>query len=92
MIRVDYAVLESANQQIRTISAGIEDRLSGLRSRLQRIQWEGSDRVAYEHHRAQWDAAMNGINRVLHEIGVAVGVARENYLATEQANARAWGG
>ena len=92
MIRVDYAVLESANQQIRAISSGIEDKLSGLRSRLQRIQWEGSDRAAYEHHRAQWDAAMDGINRVLHEIGVAVGVARENYLATEQANARAWGG
>lgn len=92
MIKVDYAVLENANSQIKTISAGIEDRLDGLRSRLQRIQWEGSDRVAYEQHRAQWDSAMDGINRVLHEIGVAVGVARENYLATEQANARTWGG
>lgn len=90
-IRVDYAVLEQSNSQIKTISKGIEDRLDGLRARLARIEWEGSDRVAYEQHRAQWESAMQGINHVLHEIGAAVGVAREQYMATEQANARSWG-
>lgn len=91
-IKVDYAALESAHSQIRTISAGIDNRLSSLESRLARLHWEGDDRVAYEAHRAQWKAAMQGINQVLNEIGTAVGVARENYLATERANANAWGG
>ena len=91
-IRVDYAVLENAHSQIRSISAGIEERLGSLESRLARIQWEGDDRVSYEAHRAQWRSAMEGINKVLNEIGTAVGVARENYMQTERANANAWGG
>jgi 6 kDa early secretory antigenic target len=91
-IKVDYAALESAHSQIRTISAGIDDRLSSLESRLARLHWEGDDRAAYEAHRAQWKSAMQGINHVLQEIGNAVGVARESYLNTERANASAWGG
>ena len=90
-IRVDYAVLENAHSQIRSISAGIEERLSSLDARLARIQWDGEDRHAYDAHRAQWKAAMEGINTVLAEIGTAVGVARESYMQTERANAQSWG-
>lgn len=92
MIKVDYASLEAANTQIRAISGGLEERLRDLRARLERMHWEGEDKIAYEQHRAQWEAAMQGINRVLFEVGNAVGVARENYMATERANASAWGG
>lgn len=91
-ITVDYATLEAANQQIRQISGGLEERLRDLRARLERMHWEGQDRVSYEQHRAEWENAMNGINRVLHEVGNAVGIARENYMATERSNANAWGG
>lgn len=91
-IRVDYAAMENANSQIRTISGGLDERLQDLRARLERMHWEGADKVSYEQHRAEWESAMNGINRVLLEVGNAVGMARENYMATEQANANAWGG
>ncbi|MBY8871723.1 WXG100 family type VII secretion target [Micromonospora sp. PLK6-60] len=91
MIKVDYAVLEASNQQMQTISRTIDEKLDTLRSMLSKLQWDGQDRAAYEQHQAQWDAAVRDINRILNEIGGAVGVARENYVSTEMSNAKVWG-
>jgi early secretory antigenic target protein ESAT-6 len=90
-IKVDYAVLESANQQMQSISKTIDEKLDTLRSMLSKLQWDGQDRAAYEQHQAQWDSAVRDINRVLNEIGGAVGVARENYVSTEMSNSKVWG-
>ncbi|MGK5441883.1 WXG100 family type VII secretion target [Micromonospora sp. URMC 105] len=89
-IKVDYAVLESANQQMQSISRTIDEKLDTLRSMLSKLQWDGEDRAAYEQHQAQWDTAVRDINRILNEIGGAVGVARENYVSTEMSNAKVW--
>ncbi|MEW2384791.1 MULTISPECIES: WXG100 family type VII secretion target [Micromonospora] len=90
-IKVDYAVLENANQQMQTISRTIDEKLDTLRSMLSKLQWDGQDRAAYEQHQAQWDSAVRDINRILNEIGGAVGIARENYVNTEMSNAKVWG-
>ncbi|MFE9960087.1 WXG100 family type VII secretion target [Micromonospora sp. NPDC005299] len=90
-IKVDYAVLESSNQQMQAISRTIDEKLDTLRSMLAKLEWEGQDRVAYEQHQAQWDAAVRDINKVLNEIGGAVGIARENYMTTEMSNSKVWG-
>ncbi|MFD2763608.1 WXG100 family type VII secretion target [Micromonospora eburnea] len=90
-IKVDYAVLESSNQQMQTISRTIDEKLDTLRSMLTKLEWEGEDRAAYQHHQAQWDAAVRDINRVLNDIGQAVGIARENYMTTEMSNSKLWG-
>ncbi|MFJ8579276.1 WXG100 family type VII secretion target [Micromonospora sp. NPDC093277] len=89
-IKVDYAVLESSNQQMQAISRTIDEKLDTLRSMLTRLEWEGEDRVAYQQHQAQWDAAVKDINRVLNDIGQAVGIARENYMSTEMSNSKLW--
>ncbi len=89
-IKVDYAALESANQQMQSISRTIDEKLDPLRSMLSKLEWDGQDRTAYEQHQAQWDNAVRDINRVLNEIGGAVGVARENYVSTEMSNAKVW--
>ncbi|MFC0507737.1 WXG100 family type VII secretion target [Micromonospora costi] len=91
-IKVDYAVLESANQQMQGISRTIDEKLDTLRQMLSKLQWEGEDRTAYEQHQAQWDSAVRDINRILNEIGGAVGIARENYVSTEMSNSQVWGG
>ncbi|MGW5669488.1 WXG100 family type VII secretion target [Micromonospora sp. NPDC003776] len=90
-IKVDYAVLESSNQQMQAISRTIDEKLDTLRSMLTKLEWEGQDRVAYEQHQAQWDAAVRDINKVLNDIGQAVGIARENYMTTEMSNSKVWG-
>ncbi|MFU8852265.1 WXG100 family type VII secretion target [Micromonospora sp. SL1-18] len=89
-IKVDYAVLESSNQQMQAISRTIDEKLDTLRSMLTKLEWEGQDRVAYQQHQAQWDAAVRDINRVLNDIGTAVGIARENYMTTEMSNSKVW--
>jgi WXG100 family type VII secretion target len=55
------------------------------------MQWNGSDREAYQGYQAQWDSAVADINAILHEIGAAVGVANQNYITTEANNAKVWG-
>lgn len=90
-IKVDYAVLESSNQQMQAISRTIDEKLDTLRSMLTKLEWEGQDRVAYQQHQAQWDAAVRDINKVLNDIGQAVGIARENYMTTEMSNSKVWG-
>ncbi|MCX4387027.1 WXG100 family type VII secretion target [Micromonospora peucetia] len=89
-IKVDYAVLESSNQQMMAISKTIDEKLDTLRSMLSKLQWDGEDRASYEQHQAQWDAAVRDINKILNDIGGAVGIARENYVSTEMSNAKAW--
>ncbi|GAB7050236.1 WXG100 family type VII secretion target [Catenuloplanes indicus] len=91
VVKVDYAVLESSTQQINSISKSIDEKLDTLRQMLQKLQWDGEDRVAYEQHQASWDAAIKDINQILNEIGGAVGVAKDNYVSTEMSNARIWG-
>ncbi|MFE9185065.1 WXG100 family type VII secretion target [Micromonospora haikouensis] len=89
-IKVDYAVLESSNQQMTAISRTIDEKLDTLRSLLSKLHWEGEDRTAYEQHQAQWDAAVRDINKILNDIGGAVGIARENYVTTEMSNSKVW--
>jgi WXG100 family type VII secretion target len=89
-ISVNYAALEAAEGQIKAISAGMDDKLAALRSKLQQIVWEGADQQRYQEHQAQWDRAVADLNQVLAQIGAAVGVANSNYKQTEQANASMW--
>ncbi|MEV4757078.1 WXG100 family type VII secretion target [Micromonospora sp. NPDC049559] len=91
-IKVDYARMESAHQQMQKISQEIDSKLDDLRGRLQRMQWDGDDRRAYEEHQAKWDSAIRDINQLLNQIGGAVGIARENYVTTEMSNAKVWDG
>jgi WXG100 family type VII secretion target len=87
----NYAHMESAAQQIKAISGQIDSQLDSLRARLQQMTWTGEDRAAYQAHQAQWDAAVKDLNALLQEIGAGVGIARENYMTTEQGNAAVWG-
>ncbi len=91
-IRVNYGTLEQSAAAMKAISAAIDSKLDAMRARLQAMQWDGTDREAYRAHQAQWDAAIADINRILAEIGGAVGIARENYITTEMNNAKVWGG
>lgn len=89
-IAVNYAAMEEAANVMRSSSKTIEDRLSELASRLQKIDWEGGDREAYLAHKAKWDQAIADMNQLLHQIGGAVETARQGYGDVEQAGVNAW--
>jgi ESAT-6 family protein len=91
-IVVNYAQMEAAHSQMKSISQAIDSKLDTLRAQLDQMQWSGQDRDAYVAHKAAWDRAIKDINTILNEIGGAVGVARQNYMTTEINNAKVWGG
>lgn len=90
-VKVDHQALMAAEKEIRDISKTMDGRLDALRGLLQRMQWEGQDKAAYEAHQAQWDSAVREINSLLNEIGGAVGLAQQNYQTTEIDNTKLWG-
>jgi 6 kDa early secretory antigenic target len=90
LIKVSPAQLEAAQLSIQTISKDIDTKLDTLRAMLQQLEWEGTDREAYNTYQAQWDQAVRDINAVLNQIGGAVGIAKENYVTTEANNAKVW--
>ena len=89
-ILVNYAALENANSAIQTTARSIEEKLDTLRTRLQRMEWDGQDQAAYQQHQSEWDQAVRDLNGILQQIGTAVGTARENYMSTEANNAKVW--
>jgi early secretory antigenic target protein ESAT-6 len=90
VIKVDHARMEHAHTQMQKISKELDQKLDTLRSMLQKIHWIGNDSESYKQHQAQWDQAVRDINKILNEIGGAVGIARENYVTTEMNNAKVW--
>jgi ESAT-6 family protein len=91
VIKVNYGTLEAATGQIQSISATIGEKLDTLRAQLQRLEWVGHDRQAYQAAQEKWDRAIADLNQLLHEVGAAVGVAKENYQMTERSNQQMWG-
>lgn len=89
-IQVNYGQMEAASSQMKAIASRIDTELDTLRQKLQRMNWSGEDRTAYDAHQAKWDSAIRDINALLNEIGGAVGIARENYVTTEMNNAKIW--
>jgi len=89
-ILVNYAALENANSQIQATARSIEEKLDTLRSRLQKMDWQGQDQDAYQQHQNEWDQAVRDLNGILQQIGSAVGTARGNYMTTEANNAKVW--
>ncbi|MEV6525454.1 WXG100 family type VII secretion target [Longispora sp. NPDC051575] len=89
-IQVSYEVLEHATGEIKKLSGQIDEKLDTLRQGLQRLQWDGNDREAYNQHQKKWDDAVKDLNSVLAQIGAAVGMAKQNYMDTEMQNSKLW--
>jgi WXG100 family type VII secretion target len=90
MIKVNYAAMETAHGEIKSISEALGSKLDSLKDRLQKIEWTGSDQEAYQAAQNKWDTAVRDMNAVLADIGKAVGTALENYQQTELGNAKLW--
>ncbi|GAB3236729.1 hypothetical protein GCM10027447_35330 [Glycomyces halotolerans] len=90
-IAMSYEELEAAHSQILSQSGEMESTLADLRSQLDAMDWEGSDKAAYEESKLQWDQAFEKINEILQGVGNAVNNAKQRYAETEAANAARFG-
>ena len=91
-IYVNYQALQDGEATIIQISQRIEQKLSDLKGRLARIQWEGQDQAAYQNYQQQWDQAIADLNTILAKTGALVGSAHGNYKQNEINNTHVWDG
>jgi WXG100 family type VII secretion target len=90
-ISMSYEQLEAATAEIASRSGSMTSTLADLRTKLDALEWEGTDKAAYEESKAQWDASFEKINDILEAVGRAVENAKERYRETEAANASRFG-
>ena len=90
MLRVPYEVLDQQHLIMRGAARELDTLLDTIRDGLQRLHWQGTDRVAYDEAQRRWDNAVGDMNNVLNEIAMAVGFARENYANVEMQNSKLW--
>ena len=89
-LRVPYQVMDEQHTIMRKAAQDLDALLDTIRDGLQRLNWQGTDRAAYNEAQRSWDASVGDMNTVLNEIAMAVGYARENYETTEMENSRLW--
>lgn len=82
--KVDFDVVEDAQAQIISISEGLDSTLDGLRSDLDKIEWDGAAYEAYQEHLQKWDSAVRDMNAILRKIGETVGSALEDTRNTDE--------
>lgn len=92
VIRVNYAALDSAQARIKEISRLLNDNLGELKGRLQRLNWVGEDRTAYQQQQQAWDDASENLNTLLGQLGAEVENANRVYRESEMRRAASWGG
>lgn len=93
-IKVTFGEIAAAQDSVAGTSRTVQQQLDDLKSFLAPLvaSWTGAAAESYAVHQAQWDESAAGLNQVLAQIGVALGVANENYQITENANAARYPG
>lgn len=92
VIKVNYAAMDSAQTRIREISKLLNENLAELKGRLQRLNWVGEDRTAYQQQQQTWDDASERLDTLLGQIGAEVENASRTYRENELRRAASWGG
>ena len=78
-----YAVIKSNASQI-------DQLLDNIRRGLQKLHWDGEDRIAYDAAQKKWDDAVQDMNNVLMQIGNLLGQVGQNYITTAQDTTKLW--
>jgi WXG100 family type VII secretion target len=93
LLVVNFAALETASSDIAHALGELEGQLDQLERDAAPLValWSGEARAAYDERQAKWRSAATDLARMLGEIKSAVDASADDYLATEQTNARLFG-
>lgn len=91
-ILVTFGALQQAEGDIASTSSALNQELADLKAYLAPLvaSWTGVASTDYQAKQREWDTAAADLNRILSQIGVAVGKAEQNYSQAESTNARMW--
>lgn len=83
VIKVVYEDLEATVEELNTQKSEMAETLEELRTKLDQLDWVGTDREAYEEQKAKWDSAFERLNTILEGIASTGQLAREKYQEAE---------
>lgn len=91
---VNFAALQAASSDISRAITALGSELDDLERRAQPLvaTWEGSAQQAYAVRQASWKQSAGDLATVLHQIRSALDSSAQDYLQTEQRNARQFPG
>jgi early secretory antigenic target protein ESAT-6 len=90
---VNFAGLETANQQIQTAISTMQTKLDDLDREARPLvdTWSGVAQQEYQQRQTQWTQAAGDLTAILVEIQKSLAASAQEYQATEQANAKLFG-
>ena len=93
-LRVNYAGLDTAAQDLHATVAEIGGRLDRLEGELAalRSDWVGDAQLAYAAAKARWDAAILEMRNLLEQTSRAVHQSNAEYRAADRRGAGSFGG
>jgi WXG100 family type VII secretion target len=90
---VNFAGLETANQQIQTAISTMRTKLDDLESAAKPLvaSWGGQAQQEYAQRQTAWSTAAADLTAILQDIQKSLAASTAEYQATEQANAKLFG-
>jgi WXG100 family type VII secretion target len=91
---VNFSALQTASGDISRAISALHTQLADLDRDAQPLveSWDGEAKRAYHERHAQWRRASEDLTNVLQHIKAALDHSAQDYLQTEQRNARQFGG
>ena len=92
-IKVTFAEIQQASQDITNSSNTVEQHLSDLKGKIAPIvaDWTGDASEAYQDAQRRWDQAAADFQSTLQAIGIAVRQAADGYESAEGSAKKLWG-
>ena len=92
-VKVRFDPLSQAIEDVLSCHKALGAEKEGLDSFLNNLRgtWQGSANLSWDRMQKDWNIACEDVNRVLHNLFVALEVAHGNYTGTEKALAQMWG-
>lgn len=92
-IRVDYAVVAAAQENIQAGANRIHTTLDEMDAQLAPLaeQWTGLASNSYRTAQAEWTAALQDMNQTLNQIRALLGESAQGFDASDRAGASLFG-
>src|SRR3954465_15861940 len=92
-IKVSFAAIEAAGDNIRAAFGKMTTELDDLKSNLAPLReaYTGDAQVAWDAVQQKWNNDQEELNQVLSQIGTAVSQAAQDYSETESGVKKMWG-
>lgn len=91
-IKVGFGALEATRADLMSSAGRLQGQLDDLKRFVAPLVagWQGAAAAGYALRQREWDTAAAELQRILTEVGMALGRANDGYREVERRNAGRW--